>query len=585
MAEWKKVIVSGSSANLANVQVDSLSSGVVTGADGNLTTTAVNGTGNIVATTNATGLVHSGSFSGSFEGDGSNLTGITATQLSNSLTDGNGINNFTFDGSSAISISVQTSGSSLTTDASGVGIAAEGVKRSHIGADAIDGTKVSDGVIDTEHIAADAITADEIDDGAVGTAAISTAIAGDGLNGGGGTALSVDVSDFAGTGLEDDGAENLRLATQGNGIAGGNGTTLSVNVSGSSLTVNSDGVGIAAGGVRTSHIENDAVTGDKLNDTGVTANSYGSTTAVPVLTVDAQGRITAASTAAIATSFDIAGQAGSSDTVAGGETLIFSGSAGTGITTEISDNVVTIKSDGLVSGSSIASSNQGEVALTTNGVAASAVDLGLKTDDDVTFNTATLSAGATVTAGGLTVTAGGATITAGGLGVNGGAVTLGTTGTTVEGGGLTVTAGGATVTAGGLTVSAGGADVTGNSTVGGDLTVTGDLLVSGDTVSLNTTNMNIEDQFILLDSGSAGNTDNGIVFASGSANAGDSLFYDAGKERLSFAKSVAWNATAVTPDAFIPYVVDTQESHDDTDVKLAKRGNIKVDANDVYIYI
>ena len=64
MATWKKVIVSGSSANLANLQVDSLSSGLVTGASGNLTTTAINGTGNIVATTNATGLDHSGSVSG-----------------------------------------------------------------------------------------------------------------------------------------------------------------------------------------------------------------------------------------------------------------------------------------------------------------------------------------------------------------------------------------------------------------------------------------------------------------------------------------------------------------------------------------
>jgi hypothetical protein len=31
MASWKKVIVSGSSANLTDLQVDSLSSGLVTG--------------------------------------------------------------------------------------------------------------------------------------------------------------------------------------------------------------------------------------------------------------------------------------------------------------------------------------------------------------------------------------------------------------------------------------------------------------------------------------------------------------------------------------------------------------------------
>ena len=82
MATWKKVIVSGSTANLANIQVDSLTSGQVViggGAAGNLTTTAINGTGTIVATTNASGLVHSGSFSGSFFGDGSGLSGVAAS--------------------------------------------------------------------------------------------------------------------------------------------------------------------------------------------------------------------------------------------------------------------------------------------------------------------------------------------------------------------------------------------------------------------------------------------------------------------------------------------------------------------------
>ena len=82
MAEWKKVIVSGSTANLANVQVDGLTANQVViggGTAGNLTTTAINGTGNIVATTGASGLSHSGSFSGSFFGDGSGLSGVAAS--------------------------------------------------------------------------------------------------------------------------------------------------------------------------------------------------------------------------------------------------------------------------------------------------------------------------------------------------------------------------------------------------------------------------------------------------------------------------------------------------------------------------
>jgi len=89
MATWKKVIVSGSSANLTTLQVDNLSSGqvVIGGGTGNLSTTAINGTGNIVATTNATNLIHSGSFSGSFSGNGSGLTGVTATFPTTAKTD------------------------------------------------------------------------------------------------------------------------------------------------------------------------------------------------------------------------------------------------------------------------------------------------------------------------------------------------------------------------------------------------------------------------------------------------------------------------------------------------------------------
>ena len=80
MATWKKVIVSGSNANLTALQVDNLTSGqvVIGGGTSNLSTTAINGTGNILATTGATGVSISGSFSGSFFGNGAGLTGVTA---------------------------------------------------------------------------------------------------------------------------------------------------------------------------------------------------------------------------------------------------------------------------------------------------------------------------------------------------------------------------------------------------------------------------------------------------------------------------------------------------------------------------
>jgi len=74
---------------------------------------------------------------------------------------------------------------------------------------------------------------------------------------------------------------------------------------------------------------------------GVTATSYGSTTAIPVITVDAQGRITSATTAAIATAFDVAADSGTTDTVNGGETLTFAGTANE-VTTAVSNNQITV---------------------------------------------------------------------------------------------------------------------------------------------------------------------------------------------------------------------------------------------------
>ena len=55
------------------------------------------------------------------------------------------------------------------------------------------------------------------------------------------------------------------------------------------------------------------------------------------------------------------------------------------ISGSLSNSAIAALGAGIVSASSIASSAQGEVTLTTNGLAATAVDLGLKTDDDVKF--------------------------------------------------------------------------------------------------------------------------------------------------------------------------------------------------------
>jgi hypothetical protein len=108
MATWKKVVVSGSSPEFAALQVDNLTSGSVViggGAIGDLTSRSINGTGNILATTGATGVVMTGSFTGSFAGDGSGLTGVIAA-AGFSLSQGSGIVPFSYNGSAAQSVSV-----------------------------------------------------------------------------------------------------------------------------------------------------------------------------------------------------------------------------------------------------------------------------------------------------------------------------------------------------------------------------------------------------------------------------------------------------------------------------------------------
>ena len=90
--------------------------------------------------------------------------------------------------------------------------------------------------------------------------------------------------------------------------------------------------------VANSGSETAAVTLD-LTDTTVTAGTYGSTTAIPVITVDAKGRVTGVTTQAISTSFTIS-DGTTTDAIAGGETITFTG--GTGIDTAVTANELTI---------------------------------------------------------------------------------------------------------------------------------------------------------------------------------------------------------------------------------------------------
>ena len=114
------------------------------------------------------------------------------------------------------------------------------------------------------------------------------------------------------------------------------------------------------------------------------------------------------------------------------------------------------------------------------------------------------------------------------------------------------------------------------------LTLSGDLTVSGTTTNINTSDLAIEDKFILLNSGSAtGNS--GIIAQNSSSNGqGTALFFDDTADRWSLDYSGAnANTDVVTADARIAAVAISN-----TDANYQKDGNIHVDGSgDVFIYV
>ena len=96
------------------------------------------------------------------------------------------------------------------------------------------------------------------------------------------------------------------------------------------------------GSIDTAHIANDAVTADKLANTAVSANTYGSGSAIPVITVDAQGRLTSASTASISTDLTIVDTASTSATISlATDTLKIQGTTNE-VNTSVSGDTITI---------------------------------------------------------------------------------------------------------------------------------------------------------------------------------------------------------------------------------------------------
>ena len=224
-----------------------------------------------------------------------------------------------------------------------------------------------------------------------------------------------------------------------------------------------------------------------ITNTGVTADTYGSTTAIPVITVNAQGQLTSVTTASITTTLGISADTGTDSIALATDTLTFTG--GEGIDTSINSGTNTLT----ISAEDATTSNKGVASFATEdfNVTSGAVEL-----KDTVVKTVTTDSGALTPAThgfsilggeGIDVTHAGTTITVAGedaTTTNKGVASFDTNNFTVTSGAVTaknITLGSSTLTLGSTTTSIAGVT---------ELTVD-NININGSTISSTDTNGNI----------------------------------------------------------------------------------------------